>query len=59
MEGELSLLPRITQQVNSRAHSRISKSIQILEEILIREKLWAQWFALNKKNNGRLLNLDM
>lgn len=39
MEGELNLLPRVTQQVNSRAHSRISKSIQILEENLIREEL--------------------
>lgn len=39
MEGERSLLPRVTQHVNSRAHSRISESIQTLEKILYREKL--------------------
>lgn len=39
MEGKLSLLPRVTQQVNSRAHSRTSESIQILEKILYSEKL--------------------
>lgn len=39
MEGELSLLPRVTQQVNSRAHSMISESIQTSEKILYREKL--------------------
>jgi len=60
MEGELSLLPRVTQRVNSRAHSRISESIQILGKTLsYREKLWAHWFALRKRNNGRLLNLGM
>lgn len=39
MKGKLSLLSRITHQVNSRAHSRTSENTQILEKILCKEKL--------------------
>lgn len=36
MEGELSLLPRVTWQVNRRAHSRASESIHILRKFFTR-----------------------